>query len=300
MTTPKSIAQTPIKNLSGSPYRILTDFFERNGVKKQQFTIDPVRRTTLVGEKGTRLTIFPNAIVNQQGVPVQQPVDVFLKEIFSKPEMVLSNKGTTSQDRLLESGGQLGLFASLNGEPLLLKTPIRVEMPVQPTLCNPLAMRLSQGSYSGTRAFGAKNAFDWKPVSPKPLKVCKIRGQKYFKFDLRAFSWINCNYHYARKAPRTMVSAKIIAPVERLEDQMAFLVFRDCNAVASMHSSGRNRLVSFNIPTKRAAKVIALGLNGGRLYYGFSTIERTSNLMTPVKLNPYSEAELLEVIRGND
>lgn len=285
-----------VRTLQGSPYQSFKEFFTQNGAQAQVFTINPSRRTTVVGENGTRLTFFPFSLVNGNGNLVDGEIEIRLREIVNKREMVLSDMVTTSEDRLLESAGQFQVQAFKNGRLLKLIKPFSVQLPLRGELSNPLGMKLFLGSTSTTIAFQGKRPFDWRQLSKKPVKIKKIVEKKYFSFDLEEFNWVNCDSFYAKKIPKTMVSAKFVCPVEDLNDQVAYLVFRDINSVARMYYGGHS-FTTINIPVNLSARVLIMGLRQGRLYFGQTEIENTSTQMAHLHLFPLMEEELLQALR---
>ncbi len=288
---------TPVvRTLSGSPYRSFEEFFLKNGAEAEVFRINPTRRTTIVGKKGIRLTFFPFSLCDVFGQPTREAVTIKLIEVNSRPEMLRSDKVTISEDRLLESAGQFFVQASQNFLPIELNQSIAVELPFNDHLRNPLAMRLYEGSISTTRSFGSERAFDWKPTGPnKALKIKKLGDKKYFSFELDQFKWFSCNYLLARRAGRTMVSARMVCPVRELDDQAAFLVFRDANAVARMYPAG-NKFTIFNVPVNKPVQVLIMGLHRGQLYFGRTNIEKTSSSLVQVDMQAVSEKDLLTAI----
>jgi hypothetical protein len=288
-----SQSNSGVRAYQGSPYRTFEEFFSKNGVQSQVFSINPCRRSTLVGEKGTRLTVFPFSLVDALGRPVEGEVEISLKEVFSKKEMVLSNRVTTSEDRLLESGGQIFVQAFQSGRPLQLSGPMAVELPLRNRLRNPLGMRLFKGAVSITRAFRSGRDFDWEMVSNKPVNIRVLNGSKYFAFNLTEFNWWNCDYFFAKKGARTMVSARCVSQIEEFDDLTAFLVFRDTNSVARMYP-GEHSFTSFNIPLKLAAAVVMMGIYDGQLFLGTCEIDQTSNKLLHVRMGPVTEEELLK------
>lgn len=287
---------TPVvRTLSGSPYRSFDEFFAKNGTKAQVFFINPARRTTVIGKAGTRLTFFPFSLCDVFGNPLKEEVEVRLIEIYDRSQMVRSAQVTTSQDRFMETAGILHLQASQNLLPVELCQPVAVDMPVDSALHNPLGVRLFAGSTATTRSFSANKAFDWKPEEKGGVKVRKLGGKKYFSFELNRFHWFSCHNLVARRSNRTMVSARMICPVRELDDQAAFLVFKELNVVARMYPAGK-KFTIFNVPANMPAKVLTFGLRDGQLYFGESDFENTSSQLLRVELHPVGEQDLLEAL----
>lgn len=285
-----------LRNPLSRPYTSFANFFAENGVKIQRFSIDPSRQTIIVGQHGTRFTFYPFSLVDTQGNIIKETAEIQLKEVFFKNEMVLSNKVTTSEDRLLESSGQFWIQAFRNGLPLKLKTNLKVELPVRKKLSNPLGMKLFEGSIAITRTFSSNTAFDWKLVSDKSVAIVKIGAQKYFNFQIKNFNWINCDAFYAKKASKTMVSVRLEEDFDEFQDLAAFLVFKDANALCRMYSNG-NRFTSFNIPAKKAATILVMGIKNGALYANSTRLNTKNSRLLNLDLKPVEEAQLFDLLK---
>lgn len=295
MMTPLPVSK--VHTLKGCPYRRFSEFFAKHGVQDQVFHINPARLTTLIGAKGTRLTFHPFSFINPLGRVVDDEVEIRLKEVFSKKELILSGRVTTSEDRLLESGGQVQIQAFQNGQALQLLRAANVEIPVRPNLRNALAMRLFRGSLSTVMGVNASSTFDWQMVSDRPIKVRRISGKKYFSFEIEQFNWFDCDQFIAKRASKSMVSVQYICPyVDQLEDKQALLVFQDADAVAHMYNR-QNRFTSFNVPSKMPVDVLVMGLHNGLLYLGKSTIKKTTNRIIRVALKPIEEGDLVRILQ---
>lgn len=291
LTDPRPVVRT----LNGSPYKVLDEFFIQHGKKPQLFRINPLRRTTIVGEQGLRLTFFPFSFCDLFGQPIEEEVTLQLVETGTRREMIFANKYTFSEDRLLEAGGMFYLQAYSQRGPLELCQPIAVELPVRERLRNPLAMRLFAGSTSSTRPYSADRSFDWKLVSDKVIKVKKQGGRKFFSFELASFNWYTCAHRFARRSRQSMFSIKTVFPVREMEDQVALLIFRHVNAVVRLYP-GQHTFTVFNVPDRMQARALTIGLYQGQMFVGVEEIEHTSGRLIHVSMTPVSEAELLRAI----
>lgn len=279
-----------------SPYRSFEEFFSKNGVGAQYFSLDPFRRTTIIGRCGTRFTFYPFSLVDHTGKLIEKEVEVKLTEVYSKKEMILTDKVTTSEDRLLESGGQFCIEAFYEGQPVHLNAPLTVEVPVRCKLRNALAMHLFQGSISKTRGFQAERGFDWTQASNKPLSIRKIGQRKFFYFQITDFNWWNCDFYFSKRCSKTMVSARHVCHHDDFDDMVAFLAFDHLNSVARLYR-GEHSFTSFNIPAKQSATMLMMALRDGQLYFGKRHISKTSNKLIYVKLEEVSEEETLEELQ---
>jgi hypothetical protein len=83
----------------------LSDFFERNVVPSQNFTVDNTVGGSVTTLRGSKIVFPPNCFAAPNGTPVAGNVVVEWKELVDKADFVLSNKGTIANELPLESGG---------------------------------------------------------------------------------------------------------------------------------------------------------------------------------------------------
>ena len=253
MTLPTKV---PAHSSRGGQVFAFQPFLEAYALPIQSFVVNPSRRTTVVGKLGTRLTFFPNSFIDSAGQVVTDPVTVQLREAFSKDEMIFTGLPTTSEDRLLESAGQFHLRASAKAGELSLHKGVSVELPIRDEINNPVAMRLFRGSSSSTRAYRSGFNFDWEQAGDQHLKLIKNIGKRYFHFSIDQLNWWNCD-SFVKARQKVMLSVKMQTSIEAFDDRLAFLVFRDINAVVRMYPTGR-RFSAINIPTQLTATLLVM------------------------------------------
>jgi hypothetical protein len=119
----RSATNQPQKNLQG--------FFTDNSVKGQRFTSNSSSTIQLTTAKGHKIILPPNAFVTLGGQPVTGEVAIEVKEINAPWEMILSDRPTMSNGRILESGGEFFIRATKNGQELKLAPGVllRVDLP---------------------------------------------------------------------------------------------------------------------------------------------------------------------------
>jgi hypothetical protein len=276
----------------GRPLEKLEDFFADNRLSPQVIDIDPCRQTTLVGKEGTHVSIPPYSLIDFSGHLVTEVVQVHLIEIFSKREIVLSQTFTSSEDKLLDMGGQVFLQASHKKLPLRLIKPWLIDVPLRSGVRNPVSMRLFQGSTGMTRTFSESPLFDWISAEKKKLPIRKMNGSKFYRFYLLDFQWVACGAFQSKRHHQSMVTAKYVNAMGPLQDSMAILSLDDRRSVLRMHASG-HRFTSFNLPLKEPAHLLILGLIDGQLFAGLKHIPRLSNKLERVEMEAVDESDLL-------
>ncbi|MCB9231188.1 MAG: cytochrome c [Bacteroidia bacterium] len=128
----------------------------------QLFEIDPRQDNTVVGKAGVLVIIPEGSLVDGNGNPVKEPVQLELLEALGLDDMVAANLTTTSGGMLLQSGGMLFLNAQTkDGLQLTVdpNNPIYVEIPTP-------GRQPGMQVYAGIRA--PDGSMDW--VNPEPME----------------------------------------------------------------------------------------------------------------------------------
>jgi hypothetical protein len=114
------------------PYSIESFYSSLQG-KDQVFQINPGSDTLLFGHEETILGIQGNSFDIPDSLRGEK-ISVFIKEVYSKSQMILHNLQTISDGQLLESGGMIDIRAEIEGVSLELQPDksIEVIMPAKP------------------------------------------------------------------------------------------------------------------------------------------------------------------------
>jgi hypothetical protein len=97
--------------------KVLQQFSDQS----QFFTITNDIGDTLATKNGTRIIIEPNTFVFNDGQDTEEPIQIEVKDVFDKSEMILNGLGTVSDRRLLESFGMVYLRATSDGRELKIR-----------------------------------------------------------------------------------------------------------------------------------------------------------------------------------
>jgi len=109
------------------------DPFEKTIVSSQFFDLINDTDNVIEGEYGTFIAFPKGCFLNSGGDVVSENIKIELAEALSLSEMLLSNLTTTSNGKLLETGGMIFLNATSDGEQLSINkdVPIYIEMPTK-------------------------------------------------------------------------------------------------------------------------------------------------------------------------
>ncbi|TDP00167.1 energy transducer TonB [Flavobacterium sp. 245] len=137
----------PSKNNLVENQKLLLDFFTKNDKKPQFFLINNQKDTTIVCAEKTKITIKSNSFVSlKTGNEVTGKIKIAVKEYYSISDMILGGLSTTSNGKLLETGGMLHITATSNNEKCDLKKGKNIEIAF-PKKSNKDGMQLFNGNW---------------------------------------------------------------------------------------------------------------------------------------------------------
>ena len=117
-TTTAAVAPPKIVETSNDD---ILELFAKLQDKPQAFIINPTQDTMLIGKQGTGVFMKANSFF-LKGDQAHQPVTIYLQEYYTYEDMMLANLTTTSNNKLLETGGMIYLKALQNGQEVRLKS----------------------------------------------------------------------------------------------------------------------------------------------------------------------------------
>ena len=166
----------------------VTDFHAKNRKDQQVFTFNSASSSILSASKGAKLHLPSNGFVTQNGNPVSGNIEVSVKEIYTPMEMIFNNMPTTSNGRLLESGGEFQIMISQNNAPLKLAPGNFIKIGI------PNIGRAMQGMEVFNGVENAIGEVNWV-VNPKPGNF--VVGDSLLYSNTNLFSdeinWLNCD-----------------------------------------------------------------------------------------------------------
>jgi hypothetical protein len=99
-----------------------TSFLQTLSIKTDTLKVDNTKDTLIFGSKGTALFFEKESFALPDGSLPTGTITLQLKECYDLAEMVRENLSTTSNNRLLETGGMIYLKAFANNQELQLKS----------------------------------------------------------------------------------------------------------------------------------------------------------------------------------
>jgi len=249
----EKVAPLPADNTPQVTYSSIQDFYIKNMVPSQYFTINGSTGGTFTGTQGTIITIYPNTIVNSLNQPMTGNISFELKEIYKKSDMVLSHMPTMSYGQPLKSGGEFYLHATVNSQEVFLApfAGYNAQMPAQ-------SIDPAMGVF-----YWQSDSSSWAPASDSS-SVSSVDSSYYFMSYLSNFNWVNCDHFY--NTTNVTFNVDVLNETSTPNTQ-TFLLFQDKSVLELYYI---NQLFSSSyVPDTYPVTIITICINNGKIYAGF-------------------------------
>ena len=244
-------------------YSGMADFFARNTVAVQHFTIDASVADTVVGNQGTTIVFPGGALRGPGGSIVTGTVDISLQEIYRNKDMLLSNVATMMVDgRPLVSAGMFNLVATQNGS-LLEMGPLQyysARLPNDSDIFIP-NMGVFTGSTAGSNLAWVFDSINGNVQYNSMPPFCYIMEYNYM-------GWINCD---AINGFGPNISIDVNTINNPNPDSSSVLVWlNDFPGLWRLRpSASMNTAFESDRIKSMTATLIAVTIHNGKIYAGF-------------------------------
>lgn len=218
---------------------------------------------------GLQCTFPGNSIITGANTPVTGMIKLESYLLQKKGDMIRMGTPTTSNGRVLVSGGEFFVRLTKDGNELQMAPGATVNIryadaqPIQ-------AMSLFFGSEVNPAVF------DWLPNMDTINRVYAL-SQTYEVLSNR-LRWINCDMFYDTTGiPQTIVSAGLAAQYTNA-NTVAFTVFDDMRSVVGMYGNATTRKFSTGrLPINKPITVIVISKQGNDYYLGHQQVTTVGN-----------------------
>ena len=180
----------------------------------QNFSVTAGRDTVVYGSKGTKLHFYANSFQNAAGAIITSgTVYLSLIEMYKPGDMIANRATTMANGQILQSGGQITMTATMNGQPVYAN---KYGIGFQHSNQSYAPMSLfygSTGNADSTTTWTQGDTTKQGNIADGTITdTAGVGGTftatSYFYFDTcTSFTWANCDWFYANDSPQTTVSA---------------------------------------------------------------------------------------------
>jgi hypothetical protein len=154
-----------------------------NSIKdKPQIFILPSNKPSVVkGQNGMKVFLEPNDLETEDGESISGDISLELIEATKTRDLITNNTPTTSNGKLLVTGGAYFVQASSNGKKLKLKDGKTLKIDLPRLSENEMELFLGERKSNGSINWVSVNQNLTKDTTPKPTKPIEKGVTKYYK-----------------------------------------------------------------------------------------------------------------------
>lgn len=310
------------------------DFFKTYEEPSQFYDVPAHQVKEVKGKAGTLILVNPDDLTTLQNEPVDNKIEVELKELTNQEQLLKTNAQTVCNGKLLVSGGAYYINLKSEGKPLKLKSGKSLSVKFPKLTDAPMTLFAGyrdslgqmqwqqrkqvfradplQGAWRDTRNMAIQYDGDILEIDtfPKRKKKEKTETEKkvdeaydkvYAAMDIQSLGWINCDRFY-NIPDKTNLSINIQGR-EAIPFASIYLVFDGMNSVMQTHYGSTAKGVSNpgfeNIPVGAKVRLVAFSLKDDKLLAYSSDIIIKKNETVAVALKEISEEELKKMLSKN-
>lgn len=275
-------------------YGSMAYFYRKAETRGEYHTLTITTDTTIVGRRGTRITLGPKTFVTASGAAPDGAVRLELKECYSLSDILLSNLSTTSNGQLLETGGMIylnavdgegGQLRVRSGEVIRLELPTAEKLPDMETF---LGERRKDGSMEWVQADNSLRSEAQVQVQGMDLarssegRVLRSfplsdsdrapRGSGLgsspalrdpagivYRLETPKLGWINCD----RFLSSSLSLADLAVPTDPAMQTTMSLVLRNYRSIVPGRRNGAGSVIFRDLPEGEPALIVGLALREG-------------------------------------
>lgn len=265
----------------------------RYGAQPQYFSYNPQRVDVFRTAGGGALATGSQAFLTIAGnIPAPGPLQLEVREVRTRADMVLSGLPSMAQGAVLESGGHYLVQASTASHQLLWLSPqvkLGLAVSTSPRLSSPYGLAVyaptQPGSPTGQWQPSADTASSVYPSTPlaatDPVYLRCLIGKGLYDSNS---GWLSFARPLYTPYPPATVRVHLSEAAAAADNSAVYLVFRDYNAVAQLTPLGQGDYELANVPGQAAITVFALYGAGPKLYLGqqADTVRAGQRLLVPL------------------
>ena len=211
---------------------------------------------------GLTVMVLPSSLLLPGGAVATGRIHIEMTLVKQRGDMIRLDKPTTSNGRVLVSGGEIFIKIRKDNEELHLAPGKGIYIKYRDPSAS-TQMRLFYGDESNAERF------NWVPADNGNggLSVDTANstlGYSLFSTQLR---WINCDYFSDSSGQRVNVAASL-APDYTNANTSVYLVFKDLKSVVGMYGDiNSKRFMSPKVPVGKSVVLVSITRKGPNSYY---------------------------------
>ncbi len=288
----KDVIEEPLPNPGNASNGALAAFFSQNAPAVQTFTVNAAQYATVTGQRGTRITIYPNAFLSQASQPVTGNITLKLQEVFNKKDILLSGASTVADGKPLISGGEINLTAWQGNNELKLNPAgvVLVDMPAGNTPSN------NMNEFYASRIDSTEDFTAPDTTQNINLTWDSLSQTMVYAFQIDSMNWINCDYYMSVIGPQTSFKATVPSQFDASNCQV-FVAFNGQQSAAHCwyHTPGGHEFAPglwYTVPVGLSVTFVAIAEINGQFYSAFQSTTISNNHNEIMNMVQTTEAQI--------
>jgi len=235
---------------------------EEFAVPTQRFTIYPFERNVLRGKRGTVIILPADALTFMNGIPITGKVEIELKEITNKRDIILDNLITESGTELLDIVYAVYINATCDDEYVDIQTNYSIKIEGRPWIKD----KYSKFVYGSEVTEKPNSGFGF---FSKEKKVVVSATHPPSEISTSRLGWINC----ARSLPETSVNSPktTLKITEETEADIFVMVILENYGTCMPVVRENNQFVIAGLPIDEEINIVGIGIKEGTYYFAGKT-----------------------------
>lgn len=235
-------------------------------IKRDSFELNNTTVSVITGS-GLQCGFMPGSLVSASSTPVSGKIFIETHLLKKKGDLIRMGVPTTSNERLLVSGGAMFVRLTKNGSELHFSPFGRYYLSYSHPAPLP-QMKLFDGFET------APGVFNWLPTQDSLAQVSS-QGLTY-QVSTNRLNWINCDQFYDTTGQaRTILTLNLPANYTN-GNSIAFTVFDDLQSVVGMYGNASTRKFSSGrLPANRPVTVVVISKQGNDYFLGHVSVTTT-------------------------
>lgn len=290
---PPAEEETPATPSNPSGINTIAEVFTANGSPTQIFTVSATSPSTIT-VNGVKIEIPANAFVTASSAAVTGSVELAVKTILTKSQVVLNGAGANSSGaRLVTTKGCVKITASQNTQSLRLiptsSGTMVVGIPDGTTTPSPMK------KFYTSKVTAVDSTKMWTlgtDINDIPTAFDSGTSQYMQRATLDSLKWLNVGVQYdSIAAPKTVVTASVNSSQFSKSNTAVYLSFNGSLTVGAMYEVSPGIFKISNMPIGKAAHIIAVAVINGQYYWADQSV-LISSTQVNLNLQPVTIAQI--------
>ena len=249
----------------------------------ETYVVNSSNYNTHTCANGTKIIISPNSFLTQAGLAVAGNINIEVKDVLSKKDMILNNAIPVSNGQLLVSGGEVYFNATQGGQALKINPASSVVFQV-PAGASP-SFQMQEFYAKGPSDLSQTN-LNWNTpaVATGSMVGQDSTGGFYYNFTCDSVQWANCDYFYNFAGIKTTCTVNTTGFSDN-SNTAIYISMNGTNVLARINSNDYSNIsqtfVSYlnSLPVGSAYTIVAITYDGTNYFYGTQSITLTANMI---------------------